>query len=345
MMSVELSVVPASVRALSRGSRELSRFYRRGWLPLVVGTFALSVIAILVWDLFARARGVAVPSELRTMVGLQAFILSAVVAAWSGVFVHRTRVRIERERESLLHERAALAEQRRRLEQIEGVAAVLRVMAHEIRNPLNSVRLHANVARRALRRGAVQPVYDSLDALDAETIRLASLVDEYLELGNAEPTSLRARRIDLRAAVRGAVEVHRQHLEAAGIAVNLDLDDGELPIDADGKKIADIVHKLLRNASEALDKGGGAITVRVRREDRSVPMASVEVSDSGPGFADPSVAFRPFYSTKPLGTGLGLSIVHDLVRAHRGEVCALNRHEGGACVLVRLPLCEVPCPE
>jgi len=328
----------------SRDSREFGRFLRWGWVPVALGTFVICVVAIVVWDLVMRARGVDITDAVRWMFGVRAFVLSAVVAAWSGFLVHRTRRRIEAAREALLHERASLVEQRRRLEQTQGVAAVLRVMAHEIRNPLNGVRLHANVARRALARGVVDAAKESLDQLDAETVRLAELVDEYLELGHAEAPIVEVRPMDVAAAVRGAVEAHRRTLERHGIAVVLEVPDERLAIEGDAKKIAEIIHKLLRNSLEAL-REGGKVTVRVRREEALVPMAAIEVIDSGPGFADPRVAFRPFYSTKPEGTGLGLSIVHDLVRAHRGEVCAINSEGGGACVRVRLPLSEDRCSE
>jgi len=204
------------------------------------------------------------------------------------------------------------------------------------------VRLHANVARRALDRGSCDAVRESLAELDAETVRLAALVDEYIELGRAHAADFDARCIDIRGVVREVAEAHRLGLERLGIKLTVDLPDKEILVDGDAKKLAEILHKLVRNASEAL-RDGGAVKVRVRRDDANVPRAVIEVIDSGPGFADPAIAFRPFYSTKPDGTGLGLSIVHDLVRAHRGEVRAVNCEGGGACVRVRLPLSEAPC--
>jgi signal transduction histidine kinase len=337
MAAMDLSM-PVSIRRQSaHDAREFTRFYRWGWLPVAVGTFALCATTIMVWDFVARARGLEITTDMRMLFAARAFLVSALAAAWSGFFVHRTRRRIEKAREELIVERALLAEQRRRLEQTEGVAATLRVMAHEIRNPLNSVRLHANVIRRCLERHNLDAAKDSLGDLDTETVRLADLIDEYIELGRADALAVELRVIDVRAPIRDAVEAHRGSLERRGINVFLDLRDEALPVEAEPRKLAEIVHKLLRNASEAIH-GPGRIEVRVRRDDAPAPMATIEVADSGPGFSDPTVAFRPFYSTKPEGTGLGLSIVHDLVRAHRGEVAALNGEAGGACVRIRIPL-------
>lgn len=344
-MSVNyVSIAPPSRRPTASESREFSRFYRWGWLPLAGGTFVLCVVAIVVWDVVARASGVEVTPELRTLFAARAFILSAVVAAWSGFFVHRTRRRIEQAREELLVERASLVDQRRRLEQTEGVAAILRVMAHEIRNPLNHVRLHAGVVRRAIDKGQLAAARECVEELDRETVRLAELVDEYMELGRADANTVDLQPIDVRAPIRAAVEAHRAALERNGISVVLDLPDDELRVEAEPKKLGEVVHKLLRNASEAM-RDRGHIAVRVRRDEERTPVATIEITDTGPGFADPTAAFRPFYSTKPEGTGLGLSIVHDLVRAHRGEVCAFNTDSGGACVRIRLPLREDRCPE
>ncbi len=338
-MSVNHAVAPPSRRPPADRTAEFSRFYRWGWLPLAGGAFVLCVVAILGWDLVAHARGVALTDEARTLFGARAFALSAVVAAWSGFFVHRTRRRIEQAREALIVERVSLSEQRRRLEQTEGLAAILRVMAHEIRNPLNSVRLHAGVIRRAINRGQLEAASQSLEDLDAETVRIAELVDEYVELARADATSMELEPLDIRAPIRAAVETHRATIERDGIHVSLELPDQELRVEAEPKKLGEVVHKLLRNAAEAL-RDRGKIVVRVRRDEARTAMATIEICDSGPGFLDPSAAFRPFYSTKPEGTGLGLSIVHDLVRAHRGEVCAFNNETGGACVRIRLPLHE-----
>ncbi len=336
-----LSIAPLSSQLPKGTASDFARFYRWGWVPLVAGTFVLCGLTLVVSDYLARTSGIEVSLEVRRLFAARAFFLGAVISAWSGFFVHRTRSRIERAREELLVERASLAEQRRRFEQTEGVAAILRVMAHEIRSPLHGVRLHAGVVRKALARGSLDVAAESVTELDGEIQRLAALVDEYVELGHADQVAVSLRRIDISEPVRDAVENHRAALERLGIAVKLELPPEELPVEAEPRRLAEIVHKLLRNAAEALQPGG-EVVVRVGRTPNK-DSATIEVEDSGPGFVDPSVAFRPFYSTKPEGTGLGLSIVHDVVRAHRGEVCAFNHERGGACVRIRLPLYEASC--
>lgn len=306
-------------------------FSRWGWLPLAVGTLVVCSVTVIVWDTAARSRGLDVSLELRTWFATRAFVVSALAAVWGGFFVHQTRKRIEQTRESLL-------EQRRRLEQTEGVAAILRVMAHELRNPLSCVRLHSDLIRRALASGSTGAALESLAELEADATRLASLVDEYVDLGRASSHALALTPIDLREPLRAAVEAQQKELASRTIRVDLDLPDRPVMVDGETSKLEVVVHKLLRNAAEAVGDGGGVL-VRLCVDRR----ARLEVADSGPGFADPAIAFRPFYSTKSEHTGLGLSIVHDIVRAHRGDVSAFNRDEGGACVRVRIPIREEEC--
>ena len=82
-------------------------------------------------------------------------------------------------------------------------------------------------------------------------------------------------------------------------------------------------------------EGGHVIRVTVHEEEREL---QVVVSDTGPGFREPSRVFDPFYTTRDPaeGTGLGLSICHSVVREHGGEISAFNLHPRGGAVVVEL---------
>ncbi len=332
----------ARARELERREEDFRRFYRWGWLPLFVGSVLMSGLVIAGWDLWLTWRGEDIGPKLRMVYALRAFVISVVVAAWAGFFVHRTRWRIEATREAMRAEHARLLEQRRRLEQTAGVAAILRVMAHELRNPLNGMVLHCRVLSRAVRalpdeqRAALA---ESVEVLDTETRRLGRLVDEYVAHGRAERVLLEPKPIDVRDAVREVAGLHRPVLDPRGIALRVETDDAPIVVDGDLEKIAQILHNLVRNAAEAL-KDHGTITIAAHRDGKH---AVLSVGDDGPGFADVQAVFRPFYTTKSEGTGLGLAIVRDLVRAHRGEVEATNVASSGACVRIRLPLRGEPC--
>ena len=115
-------------------------------------------------------------------------------------------------------------------------------------------------------------------------------------------------------------------------------------LEADIGRVRQILHNLMRNATEALDN------IRDARVDihssyaeiGGVEFAQIKVEDNGPGFDTGAISqvFDPYVTTKPKGTGLGLAIVKKLVEEHVGTIRAENRKDGGAIVSVRLPINE-----
>jgi len=115
-------------------------------------------------------------------------------------------------------------------------------------------------------------------------------------------------------------------------------------IEADIGRVRQILHNLIRNATEALDNTrDGRIDLHVSlAEIDSVNVVQIRVEDNGPGFKEGSASqvFDPYVTTKPKGTGLGLAIVKKLVEEHIGSIRAYNNAEGGAVISIRLPLNE-----
>ena len=115
-------------------------------------------------------------------------------------------------------------------------------------------------------------------------------------------------------------------------------------IEADIGRVRQILHNLIRNATEALENTrDGCIDVHVSvAEIDGVNFVQIKVEDNGPGFKEGSVSqvFDPYVTTKPKGTGLGLAIVKKLVEEHVGSIRAYNHAEGGAVISIRLPLNE-----
>jgi len=115
-------------------------------------------------------------------------------------------------------------------------------------------------------------------------------------------------------------------------------------IEADAGRIRQILHNLLRNATEALEHtSNGRIDVDVTAaEVQGVEVVEIVVADNGPGFQSNSLSqiFDPYVTTKPKGTGLGLAIVKKLVEEHLGTIEAINPEEGGALIRIQLPVNE-----
>ena len=97
------------------------------------------------------------------------------------------------------------------------------------------------------------------------------------------------------------------------------------------------IKNLVTNAVESMGEAGGSLTIETGREGDN---AYVEVRDTGPGFTTESAArvLEPYFTTKATGTGLGMAIADRIVTEHGGFITASNRPEGGADVVVKLPL-------
>lgn len=327
--------------AARKGERpeSLFRWLRWGWLPLVGGCVAIAFASMAGWELFTRTL-VGHPETLAERIAffVRALIASALMALWAGFYVLYARQRIQAVYARLRREEIALAERSWRTEQSIGMGALSRILAHEIRNPLNGMTLHAALLKRKLARmPGGEELLPVIDLLTVETGRLAHLVNDYLAYTQAKRIELSLEPVDLETLASEVLEAQRPALEAAGIEASIEKAT-ELPRGrADAAKLRQVLHNLLRNAAEAMP-GGGRVRIELRKEKDAIVLA---VSDEGPGFEDPQSVLRPFYTTKPEGSGLGLAIVRDIVRAHGGEIEARNvSPHGGAEVLVRIPLRE-----
>ena len=221
---------------------------------------------------------------------------------------------------------------------------VARRLAHEIKNPLTPIQLSAERMRRKYLHAMPE---EDAQVLDRATHTIVQQVEAMKEMVNAFSDYARApdmdiNRFDLDKLVHEVVDLYRA--QESGIEIVLTSDPTMRPIEADIGRVRQILHNLLRNATEALENTrDGRIDVHVSAaEIDGVHVLQIKVEDNGPGFAEGAMnqVFDPYVTTKPKGTGLGLAIVKKLVEEHVGSIRAYNRKEGGAVISIRLPLNE-----
>ena len=221
---------------------------------------------------------------------------------------------------------------------------VARRLAHEIKNPLTPIQLSAERMRRKYL-GSMSE--DEGQILDRATHTIVQQVEAMKEMVNAFSDYARAPDIevgtfDMDKLVHEVVDLYRA--QESGIDITL-MSDSSMPmIEADIGRVRQILHNLVRNATEALENTrDGQIDVHVSvAEIDGIKFVQIKVEDNGPGFKEGSISqvFDPYVTTKPKGTGLGLAIVKKLVEEHIGSIRAYNHAEGGAVISIRLPLNE-----
>jgi signal transduction histidine kinase len=238
-----------------------------------------------------------------------------------------------------VHSRMMVEGQVRSSEQLAAFDGFSRMLAHEIRNPLNSLSLHAQLLGRKLAKEGLIPTQQAaldehLDVLRGEIRRLDNLVSDFLAL-TREDLSASTEIVDLRELCAGVIDVHRPTVAEHHIELKLVL--GETPAYAQIKasRIQQVLHNLVKNAVDALLLAKSrTLTVEIRRRDATV---EVRIRDTGPGVPDTNNVFSPTFSTKPGGGGMGLPVSRQIARLHGGHLVALHPDEGGAEFVLSLP--------
>jgi signal transduction histidine kinase len=223
-------------------------------------------------------------------------------------------------------------------EKLAAVGTFASGLAHEVRNPLNSVALQLSLLER--RAASLEPelaseVKELIGIIREEIRRLDGLVSDFLELSRAG--RLQPRPTDLDSVIDEVARLLRPEARAQGITLRRQTLGEPLPqLQLDAEKIKQVVINLVRNALEAMP-GGGTVTLEAGAQDGGVVM---RVRDTGPGLPEGLDVFQLFVTTKARGTGLGLSLAQQIVVEHGGELLASSEPGQGATFTIRLPLPE-----
>jgi signal transduction histidine kinase len=226
------------------------------------------------------------------------------------------------------------AELEKSLVKNEKLAALGRVaagVAHEVRNPLASMKLKIQLAER----NKFEPakIGKTFDVLQEEIERLDNLVKKLLDL--SRPARLNFSPVSLTELIEQRLSLISEKAAAQNVRLEFEKENKITELAADGERLAQIFDNLFRNALEAMPDGG---RLKISLEKES-DVYRVQISDEGKGFseAERERLFEPFYTTKDGGTGLGLAISREIAEAHGGKLYLLDKTENGAALVVELP--------
>lgn len=210
-------------------------------------------------------------------------------------------------------------ERERLLTQYAEIATLAGGLAHEIRNPLSTIRMNLDLLAEEVE-GADDPrlrrMIIKLDRIRRECQHLEEILTAFLEFARAG--ELRLEEGDLSRAVQEFVELYRPQANERHIFLSLHLAADLPPVRFDPRLMRQVLMNLVLNAQQAMPTGG-QIEFQTFADDDHVCLAIIDTGCGIPDSAKPHL-FEVFFSTKPGGSGLGLPTVRKIVHAHGGMI-------------------------
>ncbi len=305
---------------------------------------SLVEISVPVHDIAGRLNDVVGPIKVSSNTDLSELDGALrMLANKTGDVVHRLQ---ESQQQSLRHE------------QLAAVGQFAAGLAHELRNPLMSMKL---IVQTAAERADKSLNTRDLAVIETEITRLERMLQTFLDF--ARPPRPDKQLVNIVELAESTMEVVRPRAAQQDVQLKLSAQHLDLSVEADASQLRQVLLNLLINALDALP-GGGNVSLEISAQTETTSCESddtagselehgmrgqgqadqlnwvvIRVADDGPGVS-PDVmgqVFEPFVSMKVTGIGLGLSISRRIVESHNGHIAVQNREEGGAEFTIRLP--------
>jgi signal transduction histidine kinase len=231
---------------------------------------------------------------------------------------------------------SAIQRARSELVQAERLATIGKMAAHithEIRNPLSSIGLNIELLEEEIQQSGAQESLQLVLAIKAEVDRLSRIAEQYLSVARRPRPELEREHVeDL---VLELLAFVRPELDRAGVVSRVEAEPDLPEVAIDESQLRQALLNLIRNAREAMPRGGELVVAVVRQEGT----VEIRIDDNGAGVPEEmrSTIFDPFVTTKQRGTGLGLAVTREIVEAHHGTIQCEPLPQRGTRFRIALP--------
>ncbi|MFH1974684.1 MAG: ATP-binding protein [Pseudomonadota bacterium] len=221
-----------------------------------------------------------------------------------------------------------------RSQRLASLGSLAAGVAHEIRNPLSSIK---GFATYFLEREEKPEDKEIAKVMIHEVDRLNRVVSQLVEL--AMPVSVSKKPVSLSAVIEKSLKILEREAANKDIEIKTIFPSTETLYAIDEDRIKQVLLNLYLNGIESMEKGG-ILSIELSEKNGE---AIIKISDTGYGISEKDLAhvFDPYFTTKTTGTGLGLAIVHNIIEAHDGKITAESRPGNGAVFTIYLPAQEV----
>jgi two-component system, sporulation sensor kinase A len=235
-------------------------------------------------------------------------------------------------------ERIRLEQQLVQNEKMLAIGTLSASLAHEIKNPLNSIVINMEILRNMLHKAFVEkkdrPYEKYLAVINEEINRLDRVIKDFLSYAKPQSSSFKA--ININNIIRNTAEFIAQEAKKQEIEINLDLDKDIYEVHGEENQLKQIFLNLLLNSLQAMPDGGKILISSSNKPDGKV---YVTLSDTGEGIKkeDRAKVFDLFFTTKAQGSGLGLPTVAQLIKNHGGQISFVSEYGKGSTFYITLP--------
>src|SRR5215475_12205227 len=219
-------------------------------------------------------------------------------------------------------------------ERLAALGKITAGVAHEVKNPLNSMRLWLENLKESLPADQDPAAQQAVQVLDKEIDRLDAVVKRFLDF--TRPIEVKLESTDLKELLSEVMSVARPQLSKAGVTVQESFGDAIPEVWADRDLLKQAVLNLVLNAVDAMPNGGELRLILKRRGE----LAEISVSDTGKGIPPENrqKIFQLFFTTRPGGNGIGLATTFRIVQLHNGSIDFQSEAGRGTTFRIELPL-------